>query len=287
MRPQLHLLTAAMLVLVAGCGGSADEPEAKEPTTSATPSATTPEAGPDGLIQIGGGRSLYLRCTGTGSPTVVLEGGDDDTSDSYGYAESDLAKVTRTCVYDRANLGQSDPAPGPRQLDDYVGDLERLLAAARIDAPYVLVGTSGGGFLVAGYAVQHRQDVAGIVLIDTGAPFDNPPREIIQATDPDNPDNVEKRDYLQIEKDAWAARRLVGNIPVSIISVKFSAEQIAESPFPAERALMKANVSRQQGWFVLSPQARQIVTHGGHAVEESDPDLVIQTIIDVVNASRG
>lgn len=150
----------------------------------------------------------------------------------------------------------------------------------------MVVGTSGGGHLVAGYAVKHRREVAGMVLIDTGAPLEDPGKEIVEATDPESPENVEKRDYLQIERDAWAARRRIGDIPVSIMSVKFSAAEIEESPFPAERAAMKRNVARQRGWFVLSPRTEQIVTHGGHAVEEDDPDLVIKTIIDVVKAGR-
>ncbi len=70
------------------------------------------------------GRELYVRCSGTGSPTVILEAGDLDSTGSYAFAERDLAAVTRTCVYDRANLGSSDPAPGPRQLSDLVADLE-------------------------------------------------------------------------------------------------------------------------------------------------------------------
>ncbi len=38
-----------------------------------------------------------------------MEGGDGDTSDSYAFAEESLARETRSCAYDRANLGQSDP----------------------------------------------------------------------------------------------------------------------------------------------------------------------------------
>lgn len=48
------------------------------------------------MTKIGGGRGLYVRCTGSGSPTVVMEGGDDDTSGSYAYAEEDVSEVTRT-----------------------------------------------------------------------------------------------------------------------------------------------------------------------------------------------
>jgi hypothetical protein len=49
---------------------------------------------------------------------------------------------------------------------------------------------------------------------------------------------------------------------------------------------MRRNVERQQGWLVLSPQAQQVVVHTGHAVEEEDPNLVIDAIRDVVEAAR-
>lgn len=268
--------------LIVGCGGSdRDDANAASPSVGASVSRN-----PDGVTKIGRGRGLYVRCTGTGSPTVVMEGGDEDTSDSYAFAEPAVAKATRTCVYDRANLGRSDPAPGPRGLRELVGDLERLLKAARIPGPYVLVGTSGGGYITAGYAFAHPRQIAGLVFVDTGAPFRNPPREIVEATDPDNPQNVERRDYLQVEKDAWAARRRIGDIPVTIIAVKFSAAAIAESPFPSERRAMRHSVPRQRGWLALSPRAKLLVVRTGHAVEEDDPELVIDAVLDVVRAAR-
>ena len=49
---------------------------------------------------------------------------------------------------------------------------------------------------------------------------------------------------------------------------------------------MRRNVERQKGWLVLSPRAKQIVVRTGHAVEEEDPDLVIDAILDVVKAAR-
>ena len=98
----------------------------------------------DEVVDIGRGRGLYVRCTGEGSPTVVMEGGDLDTSSTYSFATAAVSEVTRACVYDRANLGRSDPASGPRGLQGLVGDLEAMLEAAEIPGPYVLVGTSGG-----------------------------------------------------------------------------------------------------------------------------------------------
>ena len=49
---------------------------------------------------------------------------------------------------------------------------------------------------------------------------------------------------------------------------------------------MRRNVENQKGWLVLSPRAKQIVVNIGHAVEEDDPDLVIDVILDVVKATR-
>ena len=164
--------------------------------------------------------------------------------------------------------------------------MEALLDSAEIPGPYVLVGTSGGGFITAGYAVEHPDEVAGMVFVDTGAPFENPPPAIVKETDPSDPANVEKRDYLQVEKDAWAARERIGDIPIRVITVRFAKEEIAASPFPEEQRLMRANVERQKGWLVLSPSAEQVVVETGHAVEEDDPQLVIDTILEVVKAAR-
>ena len=240
---RLVAYVACASVFAAGCGGSEDDPSSGEAdTASKSPSTSTASGELDGVVKVEGDRGLYMRCTGNGSPTVVMEGGDGDTSDSYAFAEPAVSRVTRACVYDRANLGQSDPAPGPRGLPELVGDLEALLAAAEIPGPYVLVGTSGGGYITAGYAYEHPRDVAGLVFIDTAAPFPNPPKAIVEETDPSNPENVEERDYLQIEKDAWNARERIGAIPVKVVTVKFSPEAIKESPFPAERELMRRNV---------------------------------------------
>ena len=215
-----------------------------------------------------------------------MEGGDEDTGDSYAFAEPSIAKVTRTCVYDRANLGRSDPAAGPRGLSDLVGDFEGLLQAAKIPGPYVLVGTSGGGFISAGYAYKHPDEVAGMVFVEVPAPFRNPPRVIVDETDPSDPSNIERRDYLQVEKDAWAARKRIGDIPVTIISNEYSTAEINGSPFPSEARGMRRNVSDQKGWLLLSPRAKQLVVHTGHAVEEEDPQLVIDAILDVLKAAR-
>jgi hypothetical protein len=48
---------------------------------------------------------------------------------------------------------------------------------------------------------------------------------------------------------------------------------------------MRRNVSDQKGWLVLSPRAKQMVVPTGHAVEEEDPQLVIDAILDLAKAA--
>jgi pimeloyl-ACP methyl ester carboxylesterase len=112
-----------------------------------------------------GGRKLFLHCIGSGTPTVVFQGG---LTTDWVRVQDRVAKSTRACSYDPANglWGRSDPAPTPRTAEDVVADLHALLAAAKVPGPYVLVGHSDGGLFVQLYASKHSDEVEGLVLID-------------------------------------------------------------------------------------------------------------------------
>jgi pimeloyl-ACP methyl ester carboxylesterase len=232
-----------------------------------------------GLFDIGGGQRLYMRCEGEGSPTIILETGDESPSVDWGPGFQDrLAEHTRTCAYDRLGLGKSDPASGCRELPDLVGDLEGLLSAAAIEAPYLLVGGSGGGYIEVGFAVGHKPDIAGMVIIDTFQPYIDPPPDLVEETSCARPGNVEHRDFLLVEKQAWALREEIGDIPVTIMSVEYAgSSEINE----------QQNVTGQQGWLVLSPRAEQLIVHTSHLVVQEDPDLVIEEILKVLAAAKG
>ena len=293
-----RLIPLAVAVVLGLCSSCSDSPDdaGSDDSASASPSASASSTASAsatavsdefaGQVTIDDGRELFLQCSGTGSPTAVLEGGDDDTSQSYAYAFDHLAAVTRTCAYDRANLGQSDPDSRCRGLQELVSDLEQVLRAGQISGPYVLVGTSGGGHITAGYAVEHVNQIAGMVFVEVPPPFPNPPAELVVETQCDASGNIESRDYLQVERDAWEARREIGDIPVTVISNRYSPEEVAAAP-PIERPLVRANVERQRGWLVLSPRAKQVIVHTGHAVEEADPQLVIDAILAVIEDARG
>jgi pimeloyl-ACP methyl ester carboxylesterase len=117
------------------------------------------------LVDIGG-RRLNLYCSGTSSPTVVLDAGLGGTMALWRLVQLQVAKTTRVCSYDRAGMGFSDPAPPPRDAAAIVTDLHALLHRAGIAPPYVVVGHSVAGLYDRLYADRYPNDVAGMVLVD-------------------------------------------------------------------------------------------------------------------------
>jgi pimeloyl-ACP methyl ester carboxylesterase len=125
------------------------------------------------LVDVGPYR-LHLECTGTGSPTVVLEPGGGASAATLGWIAPAVARDTTVCVYDRAGRGWSDPAEVPPDAEQIATDLHTLLDRAQVPGPYVLAGHSFGGLYVMTYADRHPDEVAGMVLIDSTAPQPGP-----------------------------------------------------------------------------------------------------------------
>ena len=117
------------------------------------------------LIDVGGHR-LHLNCTGSGSPTVVLQPGGGDMASSMGWIAPAVAQHTRVCVYDRAGRAWSEPADNPQDGYQVATDLHTLLRSAHVPGPYVLAGHSFGGQYVLAYTARYPDDVAAMVLID-------------------------------------------------------------------------------------------------------------------------
>jgi pimeloyl-ACP methyl ester carboxylesterase len=122
------------------------------------------------LVDVGGHR-LHIDCTGTGSPTVVLEPGLGEPSVMMsGWIAPDVATTTRVCVYDRAGRGWSEAADGPQDGEQVATDLHTLLHRAGESGPFVLAGHSAGGIYVLNFAKRFPEDVAGVVLLDSMHP---------------------------------------------------------------------------------------------------------------------
>ncbi|MES2128222.1 MAG: alpha/beta hydrolase [Pseudomonadota bacterium] len=125
-------------------------------------------AKPHQMVDIGG-RRLNLFCSGSGYPTVLFDTYSGDAGWVWLDVQPAVARSTRACVYDRAGLGFSDPSPRPGTSENAVDDLHKLLQAAGIKPPYVLVGNSYGGLNVQLYTLKYPAEVSGLVLVEAGS----------------------------------------------------------------------------------------------------------------------
>jgi len=156
---RLILYPLCVGLVVAGVGGGYETiQEQVDRSTTAMPGQ---------LVDVGG-RRLYLHCTGSGSPTVVLVSGLAETSVYWGgWIAPAVAQNTTVCAYDRAGQGWSDPPAGPQDGAAVATDLHTLLANAQIPGPYVLVGHSTGGAYARVFAARYPDQVAGMVFLDS------------------------------------------------------------------------------------------------------------------------
>jgi pimeloyl-ACP methyl ester carboxylesterase len=139
-----------------------------EPMAEAADAKAYPPPGQ--LVDVGGYR-LHINCTGSGSPTVVIDAGLGDWSTTWaGYVQPEVAKTTRVCTYDRAGMGWSEAGPLPRDAAQLSKELHTLLQNAHIPGPYVLVGHSFGGLVVRVFAHDYSSEVSGVVLIESMTP---------------------------------------------------------------------------------------------------------------------
>jgi pimeloyl-ACP methyl ester carboxylesterase len=124
---------------------------------------------PGRLVDIGTHR-LHLHCAGEGSPTVVLDAALGASSLSWSLVQPPVARVTRACAYDRAGFGWSDGGPLPRTAGRIADELYQLLRHGDVSGPYVLVGHSYGGLVMRLFASRHKDEVAGLILIEPAIP---------------------------------------------------------------------------------------------------------------------
>ncbi len=187
------------------------------------------------LVNIGGYR-LHLDCSGSGSPTVLLEAGMGDNYLHWRLVQGPVSTFTRVCSYDRAGLGWSDPAPGQRDSATIARELHTLLERAGAKPPYILVGHSFGGMYVRAFRGFYPGEVQSMILVDSTYPG-----SITQPAAPAAGDFHRIRD--SIERRSWLLRfgilrlaRLCGTGPSALqpelraIECRSTAltEQIAE-----------------------------------------------------------
>jgi pimeloyl-ACP methyl ester carboxylesterase len=279
--------------------------------------------GTPGRVDIGNGRQMYIECRGEGAPAVVIIPGGTAAADDWTEAEPGKLNVfdavggfTRVCAYDRPGVplaaglpSRSDPTPQPRTAADAVADLHALIAAAGIQTPVVLVGHSYGGLVDRLYARTWPDQVAGMVLVDAlaeGLRSNETPEEWVNQKAILQGDLTETlKIYPDIERDdpdksfdQLEAAPPLKPMPVVVLSADFAwgplvAGLVADgrlapdTPPDVGYVTDRAQKVAQAAIAAEAPGARHVTkTDSGHEIHKDQPQLVLDSIRDVVEAVR-
>ncbi|MFG2829920.1 alpha/beta fold hydrolase [Streptomyces sp. NPDC048434] len=292
------------------------------PSASSHPNVTKTFAR---LIDVGGGRKMYLECRGSGSPTVVLVPGLVAAADTWSYVTGSagtmkpsrsavypgVGSFTRVCSYDRPGTARengkpttSTSVPQPTTPRGDVSDLHTLLRAAKVPGPYVLVGWSAAGPIARIYAGEYPHDVAGLVLVDAESEFlqseltpgqfktflalirNDDKRRLAQWKD------VERQDPATTFSQVRAAPR-PPRVPVAVLSGDtfdadaFRARLPAHAPADYPQVFWRAQLASQASLARQFPGATHITkTHSDHNIHNNQPELVTKAIREVVEKAR-
>lgn len=273
---------------------------------------------PGELVDVGGYR-LHINCTGTGSPTVVIEAGLGDWSTGWGFVQPEVAKATQVCTYDRAGWGWSDAGPLPRDAAQFAKELHTLLQNADIPGPYVMVGHSLGGLGVRVFVHDYASEIAGVVLVDsmvpqqftqsptaaqsqTGAqsqPFSIPamlarfgivrllarPLGLMPSALPD------EKAYFSRSVRALSAQTLTNEsqgMPAAAAEAS-AVQTFGDLPL----IVLTARRNNIPGWsewqtelLQLSSNSQQLFADSGHSIPLEEPDAAVAAILQMVEQGR-
>ena len=192
---------------------------------------------PGRLVRVNN-RLMHIHVTGEGTPTVVFESGMGASCLSWTHVQPAVAEFSRAVSYDRAGHGWSDPAHEPRTAQQIAKELHTLLDAADAPGPYVLIGHSFGGYVTRAFAHLYREDVVGMVLVDSIHPAEwkDPSAEQLRVI------SVGLR-YARIA--AWLAR--LGVVRFCLARVAKGSPRIAWAAANAFGASVSTTVQRIAG----------------------------------------
>ena len=252
-----------------------------------------------------GGRKLHCMLFGNGKPAVVLISGFNAPQNYWNPIIPDIAGLTTVVTYDRAGIGKSEMGNLPCDGITTMKELRVLLSKIELPSPYLIVGHSLGGRLARIFASLFPDDIAGLVLIDTGLwdPRNPLPKTPIR-TDRNN-DSSEIRPPKGAKSESqcndliWRQAESITSFPKVPLTV-LTAENVQLYPGMSEDEIMemanrvvgevekiKAKKQRKLDQEMLAniiEGGKHIIVEGsGHIIMNDKPKVVIDAIKEMIN----
>jgi len=133
--------------------------------------AQTTSFPPPGILVDNGGYDLHLIIEGKDiiGPTVVFFHGAGDIALNWNLVLPSVGEFATAVAIDQNGEGWSEHGHG-MSLKQQVYDSHEVLRKANLKPPYILVGHSLGGIIANLFAVQYKDETAGVIMVDATHP---------------------------------------------------------------------------------------------------------------------
>jgi pimeloyl-ACP methyl ester carboxylesterase len=246
------------------------------------------------------GRTVHVELLGEGQPAVVVETGFRGLASQWREVADAVSEHTTVVLYDRAGHGESAAVRTPRTPEAIASELHRVLEEVRAPPPWVLVGHSVGGLYMRTFAKLFDAEVAGLVLAESSVEGQRKRRrdslsytrdrwmnarpviEVMASTR--SARNADVRTLLDelrhfrrvVDGEPVLAQGAIGTRPVVVLTQRLTAAD----GHSAWRELQASLTN-------LSSRAEHLVSDiGGHDLHRDDPELVVASIVRVVEEVR-
>ena len=236
------------------------------------------------------GHQLNIRCSGDGTPAVVLISGLATDNHDWVEVEKQVSEFTQICSYDRFGLGESDHRDGTPTSQTATDDLHALISASGISGQVLLAGHSYGGLVAQLYAAKHPDDTFGVVLVDSlheenldraGVILGEPTMTTFMRALTANPEGVD----IPASLDQVQGLDL-GDTPVTVLTA--GDHDLPDIIDPGVgRQLISAWLYSQRELSKLSTTGVQFIAEGsGHCIQCDRPNVVVDAIREMADGVR-
>lgn len=209
---------------------------------------------------------------GTKGPTVLLINGAGGPLESWMRVWEQIGQDNRVFAYNRLGIGNSSKPDEPQNGIVMAKDLKDLLAGLKLEAPYVVVGHSLGGFVAQLFATIYGEAVHGLVLIESSTVKDvlNNSKKKKET----NPNDFSEVSHVLTTIKQIQESETFPNIPITIIAGSKPA-----FGWLMPRKIKEARLNNQKELVNLSDKGRLVIaTKSGHFPQMTEPKLVIDEI---------
>ena len=231
--------------------------------------------------------TMYLRCSGVGSPTVILEADASFGAGSWALVEARLARHTRVCASDRVGIADPDEAGLSGPAATVAGDLHEALATIGEHGPFVMVGRGLGSLSAQMFSATYGQQVIGLVLVNPwSADFNDRLRPLLPADAFDRfeqslIDDPELR-FIDESSAQVAAIGDFGDLPLAVVA-DLPGDPVAASA-NSDPPLTVAEVEALDALRQATQREQATLSTVGRLVTSEDPRATPQLVVDEVVA---